>query len=138
MSVVAISWDKSENRLANPMPSTVRFSQRMPGWLFLRLGVEEGAFIAAKDCLQKPQKRRARMGSSKRLSAVDKKRRLRITMALGPSISRPGSPLQMASGRRPKAVTSAVMKIWVNLSGAPRVPFECLAEPGIQNRPRRR
>jgi hypothetical protein len=77
MSVVAISWDKSENRLANPMPSTVRFSQRMPGWLFLRLGVEEGAFIAAKDCLQKPQKRRARMGSSKRLSAVDKKRRLR-------------------------------------------------------------
>ena len=41
-------------------------------------------------------------------------------MALGPSNSRPGSPLQMASGRRPKAVTSAVMKIWVNLSGAPR------------------
>jgi hypothetical protein len=40
MSVVAISWDKSENRLANPMPSMVRFSQRMPGWLFLRFGVD--------------------------------------------------------------------------------------------------
>jgi hypothetical protein len=56
MSVVAISWDKSENRLANPTPSTVRFSQRIPGWLYLRLGVEEGAFIAAKDCLQKAAK----------------------------------------------------------------------------------
>jgi hypothetical protein len=128
MSVVAISWDKSENRLANPMPSTVRFSQRTTGWLYLRLGVEGGAFIAAKGCLQKAAKAPSENASSKRLSAVDKKRRLRIMMALGPSISRPGSPLQMASGRRPKAVTSAVMKIRLNLSGALLVPFECLAE----------
>jgi hypothetical protein len=30
ISVVAISWDQSENKLANPMPSTVRFSQPTP------------------------------------------------------------------------------------------------------------
>ena len=50
MSVVAISWDQSENRLASPMPSTVRFYQRMSAWHFLLSGVEEGAVIAAKGC----------------------------------------------------------------------------------------
>ena len=48
MSVVAISWDQSENRLASPMPSTVRFNQRMSAWLFLRSGVEEGAVNSEK------------------------------------------------------------------------------------------
>ena len=47
MSVVAISWDQSENRLASPMPSTVRFNQRMSARHFFS-GVDEGAVIAAK------------------------------------------------------------------------------------------
>ena len=38
----------------------------------------------------------------------------RITVAIGPSISRPGSPLPMASGKSPKPVTSAVIKMRAN------------------------
>jgi hypothetical protein len=54
-------------------------------WLVvLAFGSGRRRFHCCKDCLQKPPKRRARTG--KRLSAVDKKRRLRITMALQPCV----------------------------------------------------
>jgi hypothetical protein len=48
ISVVAISWDQFEKRLVRPIPSTVRFNQRMRA-PFLRSEVEGGAFIAVKD-----------------------------------------------------------------------------------------
>ena len=46
---------------------------------------------------------------------------IRTTTAMGPSISRPGSPLPMASGRQAGAVTNAVIKIGANRSEAPRI-----------------
>src|SRR5437870_2177421 len=63
----------------------------------------------------------ASVGSTKRLSAVDVTSPPRITRARGPSISRPGSPLPRASGRRPGAVTSAVMRMGPRRSAAPRI-----------------
>ena len=46
-------------------------------------------------------------------------------MAIGPSISRPGSPVPLARGSRPSAVTSAVMRIGARRSLAPRgVPLD--------------
>ena len=71
---------------------------------------------------------RAREGT-KRLSAVEVMSPPRMTMAIGPSISRPGSPLPIASGRRPSAVTSAVMRIGPRRSSAPRMAVS--ASPGI-------
>jgi hypothetical protein len=44
----------------------------------------------------------------------------RMTMAIGPSISRPGAPLPRASGRSPRAVTVEVMRIGAKRSEAPR------------------
>ena len=43
-----------------------------------------------------------------------------MMVAIGPSISRPGSPLPSASGSRPSAVTSAVIRIDGRRSAAPR------------------
>jgi hypothetical protein len=45
MSVVAILWDESENRLASPTPNTVRFNQRLPLFLLSTGRLEEGALI---------------------------------------------------------------------------------------------
>jgi len=45
----------------------------------------------------------------------------RMTTAIGPSISRPGSPMPMAKGRTPRAVTSEVIRMAANLSAAPRI-----------------
>ena len=46
-------------------------------------------------------------------------RPLTIMLAIGPSISRPGSPLPTTSGSRPKPVTIAVINIDGSLSDAP-------------------
>ena len=65
--------------------------------------------------------RNASVGRRSRLRAVEVKRPPRITVAMGPSISRPGSPLPIASGRSPSAVTRAVMRIGTSRSDAPRI-----------------
>jgi len=58
---VAISWEKSENKLANPMPSTVRFSQPTLT-RFCLIGSFEGAvtegFVGMPIVLQNAQKKR--------------------------------------------------------------------------------
>ena len=59
---------------------------------------------------------KANVGRTKRLSAVEVKRPPKITIAIGPSISRPASPDPKASGSSPSAVTNAVMQIGVNRS----------------------
>jgi hypothetical protein len=48
----------------------------------------------------------ASVGSTSRFSPVEVISPPRITIAIGPSVSRPGSPLPMARGNRPKPETS--------------------------------
>ena len=64
--------------------------------------------------------RNARVGSTRRFSAVEVTSPPRITIAIGPSISRPGSPLPIANGSSPRPVTNAAIKIGASLSEAPR------------------
>ena len=62
---------------------------------------------------------------------MDVNRPPRITIAIGPSISRPGAPAPKASGSSPSAVTSAVMRTGVRRSVAPRNAAStpnCMAE----------
>src|SRR5712692_4279644 len=65
--------------------------------------------------------RSANVGSTSRLRAVEVKSPPRIMIAIGPSTSRPGAPLPIASGSRPSAVTSAVIRIGRSRSEAPRM-----------------
>ena len=55
-----------------------------------------------------------------KLRAVEVTSPARITIAIGPSISRPGSPLPIAIGSNPSAATSAVIRTGSSLSEAPR------------------
>ena len=80
----------------------------------------EGAYYSTTARSNRPN-RSASGGSTNRLSAVDVSSPPRITIAIGPSISRPGSPLPSASGRSPSAVTSAVIRIGPSRSSAPRI-----------------
>src|SRR5258707_15556266 len=64
--------------------------------------------------------RNANVGSTSRFNAADVINPPRITVAIGPSISLPGSPPPSASGSRPSAVTSALIAIGAKRSLAPR------------------
>ena len=57
----------------------------------------------------------------KRFRIVDDINLLTIKLAIGLSISLPGSPLSNANGNRPKPVTIAVIKVEVSLSEAPLI-----------------
>ena len=51
------------------------------------------------------------VGRINKFRTVDVTKPPTIIIAIGPSISRPGWPLPAASGNKPKAVTSAVIKM---------------------------
>ncbi len=76
----------------------------------------------------------ASVGSTKRFRAIELISPPTMTSAMGPSISRPGSFMPMASGRRPSAVTIEVMRIGDRRSAAP----EMAASGPIARRPARR
>ncbi len=68
---------------------------------------------------RKRAKRRARIGRIVRLSTVEVMRPPRITAAICPSISRPGSPAPSARGSSPRPVTREVIRIGTIRSAAP-------------------
>src|SRR6266404_6686400 len=64
--------------------------------------------------------RKASVGKTSRFKRVEVTSPPRITIAIGPSISRPGSPLPIANGSRPSPVTKAVIRMGASRSEAPR------------------
>jgi hypothetical protein len=59
----------------------------------------------------KPPNFHANAGNTSKFKIVDDAKPPRMTLAIGPSISRPGWPLPSASGIRPSAVTSATASV---------------------------
>ncbi len=94
-----------------------------------------GAFkrLAPRPPPPEAAKRRARIGRIRRFSTVEVTRPPRITAAIGPSISRPGSPAPSASGSRPRPVTREVIRIGTIRSAAPSKAW-----PGPRGGPRGR
>jgi hypothetical protein len=73
---------------------------------------------------------KASVGSTSKLSAIEVASPPTMTSAMGPSISRPGSFMPMASGSKPNAVTMDVMRI-----GARRSPAPAMAAAGPHRTP---
>lgn len=91
-------------------------------WVRDSLDVQQRSDLWAQDCLRGSNLpyRKERLGRTNRFRRVEVTRPPRITVAMGPSISRPGSPLSMASGKRPSPVTKAVINMGARRSEVPR------------------